>query len=135
MVLTLEEVEHIADVARLELTDEEKARYQEQLSAILDYAARLQAVDTAEITAPSPTCPFGHPKRVRVSRPPFGGQGGSGTRSSPETASSLPDRPRTVGAHPALRPDRPHPGLSLDDLLRNAPQAEQDQFCVPPVFE
>ena len=47
MTLTLEEVEHIASLARLNLTEEEKARYREQLSAILDYAARLQRLDTA----------------------------------------------------------------------------------------
>lgn len=49
MILTLEEVEHIAELARLELSTEEKARYREQLSAILDYAARLQELDTADI--------------------------------------------------------------------------------------
>ena len=49
MSLTREEVEHIAELARLELTEEEKARYREQLSAILDYAARLQALDTSQI--------------------------------------------------------------------------------------
>jgi aspartyl-tRNA(Asn)/glutamyl-tRNA(Gln) amidotransferase subunit C len=50
MSLTLAEVEHIAELARLELTDEEKARYREQLSDILDYAARLQTVDTSQIS-------------------------------------------------------------------------------------
>ena len=49
MSLTIEEVEHIAELARLELTEEEKARYREQLSEILDYAARLQALDTSHI--------------------------------------------------------------------------------------
>ncbi len=49
MSLTQEEVEHIAELARLELTEEEKARYREQLSEILDYAARLQALDTSHI--------------------------------------------------------------------------------------
>jgi aspartyl-tRNA(Asn)/glutamyl-tRNA(Gln) amidotransferase subunit C len=49
MSLTLEEVEHIAELARLELTEEEKARYREQLSDILDYAARLQELDTSQI--------------------------------------------------------------------------------------
>jgi aspartyl-tRNA(Asn)/glutamyl-tRNA(Gln) amidotransferase subunit C len=49
MSLTLAEVEHIAELARLELTEDEKARYREQLSDILDYAARLQAVDTSQI--------------------------------------------------------------------------------------
>ena len=49
MTLTLEEVEHIALLARLQLTEEEKHRYQVQLSAILDYAARLQTLDTEGI--------------------------------------------------------------------------------------
>ena len=50
MSLTREEVDHIADLARLELTDEEKELYREQLSAILDYAARLQSIDTSHIS-------------------------------------------------------------------------------------
>ena len=54
MSLTLEEVEHIAQLARLELSDAEKARYREQLSDILEYAARLQTVETGEI-APTST--------------------------------------------------------------------------------
>jgi aspartyl-tRNA(Asn)/glutamyl-tRNA(Gln) amidotransferase subunit C len=50
MTLTKEEVEHIAELARLELTAEEKDLYREQLSAILDYAARLQSLDTSHIS-------------------------------------------------------------------------------------
>lgn len=61
MALTLEEVEHIAMLARLELTPEEKERYREQLSAILDYAARLQALDTTGI---SPTASVLPPRSV-----------------------------------------------------------------------
>lgn len=57
MALTLEEVEHIAGLARLKLTDEEKARYREQLSAILDYAARLQSLDTSGIPPTSSVLP------------------------------------------------------------------------------
>ncbi len=49
MSLTKEEVEHIAALARLELSEEEKERYREQLSEILDYAARLQALETSHI--------------------------------------------------------------------------------------
>jgi len=49
MSLSREEVEHIAHLARLELSEEEKERYRQQLSAILEYAARLQALDTADI--------------------------------------------------------------------------------------
>lgn len=57
MSLSLEEVEHIAMLARLRLSDEEKARYREQLSAILDYAARLQALDTQDISPTSSVLP------------------------------------------------------------------------------
>jgi aspartyl-tRNA(Asn)/glutamyl-tRNA(Gln) amidotransferase subunit C len=49
MSLSLQEVEHIAKLARLELTDDEKNRYREQLSAILDHVAQLQKLDTASI--------------------------------------------------------------------------------------
>lgn len=49
MSLTLKEVEHIAELARLDLSDVEKEQYREQLSAILDYAQRLQEVDTTAI--------------------------------------------------------------------------------------
>ncbi|MFL7890742.1 MAG: Asp-tRNA(Asn)/Glu-tRNA(Gln) amidotransferase subunit GatC [Anaerolineales bacterium] len=50
MKLTREEVEHIAELARLRLSGQEKVRYAEQLSDILDYAARLQSVDTSGIS-------------------------------------------------------------------------------------
>ena len=49
MALTLEQVRHIARLARLRLTAEEERRYAEQLSAILDYAERLKRVDTADV--------------------------------------------------------------------------------------
>lgn len=49
MNLSVEEVEHIAELARLELTDAEKNLYREQLSAILEYAAILQQIDTRGI--------------------------------------------------------------------------------------
>ncbi len=49
MPLSREDVIHIAELARLELTDEEVARYQEQLSAVLEYFASLQGVNTEGI--------------------------------------------------------------------------------------
>lgn len=49
MSLTLKEVEHIAELARLDLSKAEKEQYREQLSAILDYAASLKDLDTAGI--------------------------------------------------------------------------------------
>lgn len=47
--LTLEEVEHIAMLARLSLTLEEKELFREQLSDILDYAERIQELETEGI--------------------------------------------------------------------------------------
>jgi len=59
MELTLAEVEHIASLARLELTAEEKERYRAQLSAILEYAARLQTLDTSGFPPTSPAITTG----------------------------------------------------------------------------
>ena len=95
MSLSQAEVEHIADLARLELSEKEKERYCEQLSAILEYAARLRALDTSGI---------------------------------PPTASLLPEGN-------VLRPDQPRPGLSLEALVRNAPQVQDGQFRVPKILD
>jgi aspartyl-tRNA(Asn)/glutamyl-tRNA(Gln) amidotransferase subunit C len=57
MTLTQDVVRRIADLARLEITDEEVIRYCDQLSAILDYAARLQAIDTTGIPPTSSVLP------------------------------------------------------------------------------
>ncbi len=49
MSLTLKEVEHIAKLARLQLTDEQKEKYRGQLSTILDHIAKLQELDTKDV--------------------------------------------------------------------------------------
>ncbi len=49
MTLTQELVDHIAELARLDLSEEEKIRYRQQLSAILAYFEELQAVNTDDI--------------------------------------------------------------------------------------
>ena len=53
MILTNEEVKHIAHLARLQLNPEEIELYREQLSAILEYAGRLQSIDTDKISPTS----------------------------------------------------------------------------------
>jgi aspartyl-tRNA(Asn)/glutamyl-tRNA(Gln) amidotransferase subunit C len=57
MSLTPEEVDHIALLARLELSDAEKELYREQLSSILDHVARLQKLDTSHIPPTSSVLP------------------------------------------------------------------------------
>lgn len=49
MALTAEEIEHIARLARLQLTDQQKNLYGQQLSHILDYIAKLGELDTADV--------------------------------------------------------------------------------------
>ena len=49
MVLTLQDVEHVAELARLELTDEDKDLFREQLSTILEYVERLNQLDVSDI--------------------------------------------------------------------------------------
>jgi aspartyl-tRNA(Asn)/glutamyl-tRNA(Gln) amidotransferase subunit C len=49
MKLSTQEVEHIATLARLRLTEEEKEKYSGQLSGILDYVEKLSAVDTTNV--------------------------------------------------------------------------------------
>ena len=43
------QVRHVAKLARLELTDEEVARFSTQLSAILDYMEKLNELDTDSV--------------------------------------------------------------------------------------
>ncbi|MFH1183767.1 MAG: Asp-tRNA(Asn)/Glu-tRNA(Gln) amidotransferase subunit GatC [Chloroflexota bacterium] len=95
MALTIDDVEHIARLARLELSAEQKALYREQLSNILDYIAKLRQLDTASV-------------------PPTEGGG---------------------LARMEFRLDRSRPGLSTEALLKNAPESQDDQFKIPPVFE
>ena len=95
MSLSLEEVKHIADLARLELSGAELAHYREQLSAILSHVAKLQTLDTTGV-------------------PPTSG---------------------ILAAEMSMRADKPRPGLSTEELLKIAPQTDQGQFKIPPVFE
>lgn len=54
MGLTRETVESIAELAKLDLNEEEIELYREQLSAILDYADMLNEIDTDAIP-PTPS--------------------------------------------------------------------------------
>lgn len=69
MPLSLAEVEHVAELARLGLTDDEKALFRGQLSAILDYAAVLQGVDTSAIPPTATVLPLRSVMRDDVARP------------------------------------------------------------------
>ena len=48
-MLTKKQVKHVALLARLELSEEEKEKYASQLSAILEYAEALNKLDTENV--------------------------------------------------------------------------------------
>ena len=61
--LSLAEVETIAELAKLTLTEEEKAMFQEQLSAILAYAEMLQQIDTTHVPPTASALPLANVMR------------------------------------------------------------------------
>jgi aspartyl-tRNA(Asn)/glutamyl-tRNA(Gln) amidotransferase subunit C len=93
--LSREEVRTIAELAKLDLTEDEVALYAGQLSSILGYFERLQQLDTSHI---------------------------------PPTASVLPLKN-------VLRADIPAQPLSPEQVVANAPDAEDNQFRVSAVLE
>lgn len=95
MKLSREEVEHIAELARLTLNDEELTLYQEQLSDILEYFERLQELDSEAIEP---------------------------------TATVLPLRN-------VMRADKAASAFDREDILANAPAAEDGCFEVPTVLD
>ena len=93
--LSHDEVEHIAELAKLSLTDEEREKFGEQLSAILEYAEILQRLDTEAISP---------------------------------TATVLPLRN-------VMAADEARPSFSREDVLSNAPEAENGCFKVRAILE
>ncbi|HSJ50407.1 MAG TPA: Asp-tRNA(Asn)/Glu-tRNA(Gln) amidotransferase subunit GatC [Actinomycetota bacterium] len=89
------DIDHVARLARLELTPEERERLREQLGAILEHAATVGEVATADVEPTAYAVP----------------------RSN------------------VLRPDAPRPSLSVEDVLANAPEREDDRFRVPRIAE
>jgi aspartyl-tRNA(Asn)/glutamyl-tRNA(Gln) amidotransferase subunit C len=89
------DIDHVARLARLELTDDEKARLREQLGVILEAAAKVSEVATDDV---------------------------------PATAYAIP-------RSNVLRPDEITPSLTVEEVLSNAPEVEDDRFKVPRVVE
>jgi aspartyl-tRNA(Asn)/glutamyl-tRNA(Gln) amidotransferase subunit C len=71
MKLTREQVRHVAELAKLKLTDAEADLFQGQLSAILDYAARLDELDTDAIPPTAAVLPVQNVMRPDVQRASF----------------------------------------------------------------
>jgi aspartyl-tRNA(Asn)/glutamyl-tRNA(Gln) amidotransferase subunit C len=69
MKLTLEDVEHVALLARLELSDEEKQLFATQLAKILEYVAKLDELNTDEVEPVFHVVPLSNVFREDEERP------------------------------------------------------------------
>ena len=64
--ISLEQVRHVAELARLQLTPAEEERLQAELSAILDYVAKLDELDTSAVEPTAQVGEAGTPFRDDV---------------------------------------------------------------------
>ena len=56
-MITIKDVEHVAKLARLELTEEEKEKFSKQLGDILKYVEQMNQVDTTGVEPMSHAIP------------------------------------------------------------------------------
>ena len=68
MRIPIKEVEHIARLARLRLTKEEKERYSVQLGKIIEYVRQLNELDLAKVPPTSHVVPLKNVLREDVVR-------------------------------------------------------------------
>lgn len=71
MKLSHEEVRHIAELAKLGITDEEVEQFSEQLSAILEYAGMINRLDTDAILPTAQVVEMRNVMRDDEPRPSF----------------------------------------------------------------
>jgi len=69
MAIGKDEVRHIAKLAHLEFSEDELGRFTQQFNAILEYVARLNALDTADVQPTSHVGGGSHALRDDTLRP------------------------------------------------------------------
>lgn len=69
MEITREQVEHVAKLARLAVSEEEKVLFARQLSSILTYVETLNRVDTAQVEPTSHVIPMQNVMREDAVKP------------------------------------------------------------------
>lgn len=69
MPIDRQTIVHVADLARIQLTEDEIGRFTGQLSVVLDAVARLGDVDTSSIHATASALPISNVVRADTSRP------------------------------------------------------------------
>ncbi|NIK72377.1 MULTISPECIES: Asp-tRNA(Asn)/Glu-tRNA(Gln) amidotransferase subunit GatC [unclassified Paenibacillus] len=68
MSITIKDVEHVANLARLELSNEEKEQFTGQLNAILKYAEKLDSLNTDNVEPTSHVLPITNVMREDITR-------------------------------------------------------------------
>ena len=69
MKVTVKDVEHVAKLARLGMTDDEKNLFTEQLSRILEYAETINKLDTKNVSPTSHAIPMKNVFREDIAVP------------------------------------------------------------------
>jgi aspartyl-tRNA(Asn)/glutamyl-tRNA(Gln) amidotransferase subunit C len=72
--ISKEEIEHIASLARLSLTEREKELFGSQLSSILDYMEKLNELDTRNVEPTSHVLPLSNVVRDDIPGPSIPGE-------------------------------------------------------------
>ena len=72
MKISQEEVEHVARLARLQLTGQEATTFTSQMDAILAYVEKLNELDTASIVPTAHAVPMENAFRADEVRPSIG---------------------------------------------------------------
>ncbi|GGE01717.1 Asp-tRNA(Asn)/Glu-tRNA(Gln) amidotransferase subunit GatC [Paenibacillus nasutitermitis] len=69
MSITLKDVEHVANLARLELSAQEKTQLTEQMNAILKYADKLTELNTDDVEPTTHVLPVRNVMREDIVKP------------------------------------------------------------------
>ncbi|RKY03090.1 Asp-tRNA(Asn)/Glu-tRNA(Gln) amidotransferase subunit GatB [Candidatus Poribacteria bacterium] len=69
--ITIEEVEAVANLARLEFSEEEKKQFTSQLERILNYIDKLNELDTSDVEPTSHVLPIKNVFRDDVPKPSY----------------------------------------------------------------
>ena len=69
MPLDRSAVDHVARLARLDLTEEERDRMQDELTKILEHAEKIQALDLDDVAPTSHALPLKNVMRADEKRP------------------------------------------------------------------
>lgn len=92
--ISCQQVEHIANLARLSLTPEETERFTEQLNKILEFAHKLNELDTDGVEPTSHVLPLANVMRDDAVRPSIARE--EALKNAPDCAGGLFRVPKVI---------------------------------------